>query len=75
MNLELVKSSQYKCINCGEPMLALLALVEESGVVLREEPIACTRCTPFTEAKRTLAETFLLMRGRRLLAKLIDFYA
>jgi DNA-directed RNA polymerase subunit RPC12/RpoP len=48
----------YECIECGERMVCLLVRdKEEPSLVYEEEPIACPRCTPYTEAVKALAES------------------
>jgi DNA-directed RNA polymerase subunit RPC12/RpoP len=47
----------YRCIECGEAMVSLVARDEEEPrLVYREEPVACPNCTSYVEALKRLGE-------------------
>jgi DNA-directed RNA polymerase subunit RPC12/RpoP len=66
-------SVAYECIECHEKMIALVVRdKEEPSLVYQEEPIACPRCTPYTEAFKALAES--LANKLDVFKQLRDFY-
>jgi len=64
----------YRCINCGEAMISLVARDgEQARLVYREEPVACSKCTSYAEALKRLAEALSQAR-HPLFEQLRDFY-
>jgi DNA-directed RNA polymerase subunit RPC12/RpoP len=64
----------YRCIDCGEAMISLVKYDEEEpSLILREEPVACPRCTPYVEAIKRLAEALSQAR-HPLFEQLRSFY-